>query len=380
MEGKLFDQKFKSEKRFALLLSKYSAYNKDEVRTEKLTKLAEENVTSAYRIVKLIEDSAIKKWRVFHLIENIVKNQKVGGVYGPLFTINIASLFSSVYRTADNSTRISLKIKRMSWLNLNVFPLGTLYALDVQVKDIDPKWPVMPPPPTIVSSLPSSSNARGKELKRKVRSEDDNDQQPEGKKSRTDPDGREMASNVRRLLPNDQNKHAVIQGAAKRKLDGDVEHQEVAQKRQKLELLEDEPQEEVVLVDEKRQKMREEAAKKRKADVTVFSATRDDNRIEDYHSAICPHPNESAGVAEDPSPDVLHFQYPFEQMGALPLAVRALFQPRKVSFAIPDLPSSRNHVTPAKVEVDIPYDPCVRKNTRPAKVSFLLCRRVNQHI
>ena len=158
---------------FAFLLSKMpSIFNEKQI--EELTQLAKENVDFAPRIVKLIQDHlfASNKSRyfnsTFHLIENIVKNDEIGGVYGTLFSNKIASLFSSVFRTADKSTRRSMFIKRKEWLNLNMFPIGTLYALDVEVKSIDPNWPAItrpfqlhaPPQPIVsVSSLLSSSNA-----------------------------------------------------------------------------------------------------------------------------------------------------------------------------------------------------------------------------
>ena len=78
-----------------------------------------------------------------------------------------------------------------------MFPIGTLYALDVEVKAIDPNWPAItrpfrlhaPPQPIVpVNSLLSSSNAMTNERKRKVRFEEDGDQQDDSKKFRKDSD------------------------------------------------------------------------------------------------------------------------------------------------------------------------------------------------
>ena len=187
---------------FALLLSKMPSICNDK-QIEKLTQLAKENVDSAPRIVKLIQDHlfASNKTRffnpTFHLIENIVKKDEIGSVYGPLFSNKIASFFSSIFRTADKSTRRSMFTKRKEWLKLNVFPIDTLYTLDVEVKAIDPNWSAItrpfqlhaPPQPIVpVNSLLSSSNAMTNERKRKVRFEEDGDQQDDSKKFRKDSD------------------------------------------------------------------------------------------------------------------------------------------------------------------------------------------------
>ena len=198
---------------FAFLLSKMpSIFNEKQI--EELTQLAKENVDFAPRIVKLIQDHlfASNKSRyfnpTFHLIENIAKNNEIGGVYGPLFSNKIASLFSSVFRTADKSTRRSMFTKRKEWLKLNVFPIDTLYTLDVEVKAIDPNWPAIsrpshaPPQPIVpVSPLPSSSNATTNERKRKIRFEDEGDQQVDSKKFRKDPDDMYRQGDSYFLLP-----------------------------------------------------------------------------------------------------------------------------------------------------------------------------------
>ena len=196
-----------------LLLSLPALCNEKEM--EKLTKLAEKNVKFAPNIVKLIEDHLLtfkKKWRgYFNLMENIIKNTKVGDIYRPLFSNNIVSLFHRLFKSADHSNRLSMFTRRSKWTGL--FPPATLYALDLKLKSVDPTLPVMPPPPRVSSqpsiarSLRSSSNARGKELKRKLRSEDDCVQQPKEKKSRKD--DREKVS--RKLLrPRRQKQSPVI--------------------------------------------------------------------------------------------------------------------------------------------------------------------------
>ena len=217
-------QNFRAESEFVkLLLSLPALCNEKEM--EKLTKLAEKNVEFAPIVVKLIEDHLLtfkKKWRgYFNLMENIIQNKKVGDIYRPLFSNNIVSLFHRLFRAADHSNRMSMFTRRSKWSGL--FPLATLYALDLKLKSVDPTLPVMAPPPRVspqpsiaqVSSLPSPSNARGKELKRKVRSEDDCVQQPEKKRK----DDREKASSNRCLLHNDKNRPNGIQRAEKRKLD-----------------------------------------------------------------------------------------------------------------------------------------------------------------
>ena len=218
-------QNFRAEGEFVkLLLSLPALCNEKEM--EKLTKLAEKNVNKfAPNIVKLIEDHLLtfkKKWRgYFNLMENIIKNKKVGDIYRPLFSNYIVSLFHRLFRAADHSNRMSMSTRRSKWSGL--FPLATLYALDLKLKSVDPTLPVMAPPPRVspqpsiaqVSSLPSSSNDRGKDLKRKVRSEDDCVQQPEKKRK----DDREKASSTRCLLHNDKNRPNGIQRAEKRKLD-----------------------------------------------------------------------------------------------------------------------------------------------------------------
>ena len=207
-------QNFRAEGEFVkLLLSLPALCNEKEM--EKLTKLAEKNVKFAPNIVKLIEDHLLtfkKKWRgYFNLMENIIKNTKVGDIYRPLFSNNIVSLFHRLFKSADHSNRLSMFTRRSKWTGL--FPPATLYALDLKLKSVDPTLPVMPPPPRVSSqpsiarSLRSSSNARGKELKRKLRSEDDCVQQPKEKKSRKD--DREKVS--RKLLrPRRQKQTPVI--------------------------------------------------------------------------------------------------------------------------------------------------------------------------
>ncbi|XP_049825333.1 uncharacterized protein LOC109601802 isoform X2 [Aethina tumida] len=108
-----------------------------------LTMLAEENIQNAPDIVEAIETHLTKvhtdvKLPILYLIDCIVKN--VRGTYTELFSQNIVSTFCSVFKVVDEKTRAEMFKLRQTWNE--VFPQKKLYAIDVQIKSLDPAWPV----------------------------------------------------------------------------------------------------------------------------------------------------------------------------------------------------------------------------------------------
>ncbi|KAK5644187.1 hypothetical protein RI129_008032 [Pyrocoelia pectoralis] len=115
-----------------------------------LTILAEENVAHAKEIVEAIESHLSRvrvevKLPVLYLIDCIIKN--VDGPYTALFCQNIVSTFCSVFEQVDERTRAEMFRLRQTWND--VIPPKKLYALDVQIAQLDPAWPVTAPPPSI---------------------------------------------------------------------------------------------------------------------------------------------------------------------------------------------------------------------------------------
>ncbi|XP_018319947.1 uncharacterized protein LOC108733341 [Agrilus planipennis] len=113
-----------------------------------LTILAEENIQHAKDIVGVIENHLTRvrtevKLPVLYLIDCIIKN--VGREYTSLFCQNIVSTFCSVFEQVDEKTRSEMFKLRQTWND--VLPQKKLYALDVQIKQLDPAWPVTAPPP-----------------------------------------------------------------------------------------------------------------------------------------------------------------------------------------------------------------------------------------
>ncbi|XP_045478783.1 uncharacterized protein LOC123683864 isoform X2 [Harmonia axyridis] len=113
-----------------------------------LTMLADENVGHAAEIVDVVEDHLAKvktdvKLPVLYLIDCIVKN--VGGPYNELFSRNIVSTFCNVFRVVDEKTRAEMFKLRQTWNE--VFSPKKLYAIDVQIRVLDPAWPVTAPVP-----------------------------------------------------------------------------------------------------------------------------------------------------------------------------------------------------------------------------------------
>ena len=91
---------------------------------------------------------------ILYLIDSIVKN--VGGIYIKLFTQNIVSNFCRIFERSDEKVRSSLYKLRCTWKGF--FPPEKLSALDRKVKQIDPKWPILP---TTSSSPDTSSTSNG---------------------------------------------------------------------------------------------------------------------------------------------------------------------------------------------------------------------------
>ncbi|XP_066141095.1 polyadenylation and cleavage factor homolog 11-like isoform X2 [Euwallacea fornicatus] len=112
-----------------------------------LTMLAEENLPNAKIIVQAIEEHLAKvavdvKLPILYLVDCIVKN--VGQMYTSIFSQNIASTFCTVFKVVDEKTRLEMFKLRQTWND--VFPQMKLYAIDVQIHQIDPAWPVTAQP------------------------------------------------------------------------------------------------------------------------------------------------------------------------------------------------------------------------------------------
>ncbi|XP_050299204.1 pre-mRNA cleavage complex 2 protein Pcf11 isoform X2 [Anthonomus grandis grandis] len=133
-----------------------------------LTMLAEENLPSAKIIVEAIEEHLAKvgtevKLPILYLIDCIVKN--VGQTYTAIFSQNIVSTFCNVFKMVDEKTRLEMFKLRQTWND--VFPLMKLYAIDVQIHQIDPAWPVTALPsnsihlnPKFLKNTPTTSKAK----------------------------------------------------------------------------------------------------------------------------------------------------------------------------------------------------------------------------
>ncbi|XP_044254626.1 pre-mRNA cleavage complex 2 protein Pcf11 [Tribolium madens] len=112
-----------------------------------LTMLAEENLAHAPYIVQAIEEHLEKvqtnvKLPILYLIDCIAKN--IGQTYMQLFSQNIVKTFCSVFKVVDEETRAEMFKLRQTWNN--VFPQMKLYAIDVQIRMLDPAWPVTAQP------------------------------------------------------------------------------------------------------------------------------------------------------------------------------------------------------------------------------------------
>ncbi|XP_066254099.1 polyadenylation and cleavage factor homolog 11-like isoform X1 [Euwallacea similis] len=132
-----------------------------------LTMLAEENLPNAKIIVQAIEEHLAKvavdvKLPILYLVDCIVKN--VGQMYTSIFSQNIASTFCTVFKVVDEKTRLEMFKLRQTWND--VFPQMKLYAIDVQIHQIDPAWPVTAQPANsihlnprfLINSTPTSQS------------------------------------------------------------------------------------------------------------------------------------------------------------------------------------------------------------------------------
>ncbi|XP_054708497.1 uncharacterized protein LOC129218287 [Uloborus diversus] len=114
-----------------------------------LTMLAEENINNASVIVQTIvnhiQKSSIEmKLPGFYLVDSIIKN--IGKEYVPLFCQHIVTLFTSVFEKVDETTRSLLFKLRQTWNG--PLPNKVLYNLDLQIRKMDPAWPVTAKPST----------------------------------------------------------------------------------------------------------------------------------------------------------------------------------------------------------------------------------------
>ncbi|KAK3923779.1 Pre-mRNA cleavage complex 2 protein Pcf11 [Frankliniella fusca] len=124
-----------------------------------LTMLAEDYLNYADAIVKAVDDHLQKvpssvKLPILYLIDSIIKN--VGKVYITLFSRNIVQSFSTVFEQVDEKTRHQMYKLRQTWNE--IFPEEHLYAMDVKVSSLDPKWPITASPASqYVAATPSQA-------------------------------------------------------------------------------------------------------------------------------------------------------------------------------------------------------------------------------
>ncbi|XP_026285069.1 pre-mRNA cleavage complex 2 protein Pcf11 isoform X2 [Frankliniella occidentalis] len=126
-----------------------------------LTMLAEDYLNYAEAIVKAVDDHLQKvpssvKLPILYLIDSIIKN--VGKVYITLFSRTIVQSFSTVFEQVDEKTRQQMYKLRQTWNE--IFPEEHLYAMDVKVSTLDPKWPITASPASqYVAAAPNSQQA-----------------------------------------------------------------------------------------------------------------------------------------------------------------------------------------------------------------------------
>ena len=126
-----------------------------------LVVLATKNVESAPFVVQSIEEHLPKmKLPLLYLVDSLAN--EIGEPYISLFATNIGCSFSTVYQKVGGSKKSSMLEIRKSWSRL--FPSTDLYALDVLVKSIDPKWQITSPMPPTVSSKDKRKNDDQKEV------------------------------------------------------------------------------------------------------------------------------------------------------------------------------------------------------------------------
>ena len=109
-----------------------------------LTKLAIDNRKFAQPIFDIIWShfqrvSFDKKLPCLYLIDSVIKSSHSKS-YVQLFTPHITDIFCSTFIKADKQTRKILFRVRKNWSTK--FPNALLYDLDLQVKNMDPAWPL----------------------------------------------------------------------------------------------------------------------------------------------------------------------------------------------------------------------------------------------
>lgn len=89
----------------------------------------------------MIQASAELKLSVLYLMDSIVKNHS--DPYKRLFSANVVSTFSHVFKSSNEKGRAALYKLRLTWND--VFPPQTLLDLDKAVQKHDPAWPIIKP-------------------------------------------------------------------------------------------------------------------------------------------------------------------------------------------------------------------------------------------
>ncbi|KAI6195943.1 hypothetical protein M3Y94_01049200 [Aphelenchoides besseyi] len=124
-------------------LSTLDSNNKQKINI--LTMLAEDYAKHSEGIVNVIKQSTLevpnnqKLYRLY-LIDSIVKNLRETGDYVEHFAECLVEIFVHVFQRSDEKTRASLFKLRSTWTD--VFPRGQLYSLDLEIHQIDAKWPI----------------------------------------------------------------------------------------------------------------------------------------------------------------------------------------------------------------------------------------------
>lgn len=106
-----------------------------------LTKQAQKYERFAGAIAQAIQEHVLNvkyKLPAFHLLDSVIKKNSH---YLKTFLPNIASLFCTVFKTAKTEMRSAMFQTRKSWAKL--LPNDILYCLDVNVRKMDPKWPIL---------------------------------------------------------------------------------------------------------------------------------------------------------------------------------------------------------------------------------------------
>ncbi|KAI6170135.1 CID domain-containing protein [Aphelenchoides besseyi] len=124
-------------------LSTLDSNNKQKINI--LTMLAEDYAKHSEGIVNVIKQSILevpnnqKLFRLY-LVDSIVKNLRETGDYVEHFAECLVEIFVHVFQRSDERTRASLFKLRSTWTD--IFPRGQLYSLDLEIHQIDVKWPI----------------------------------------------------------------------------------------------------------------------------------------------------------------------------------------------------------------------------------------------